>query len=308
MKIEISFNYIITIHNKENLVEAVLTHVIECMSENSETFAVLDGCTDGSESIIDEIICRNPHRRIHKVYENDVHELKSINAALKIASQNVGRINIILQDDVLLIDPQIESYLKKLFESDQKMGVVSLRHGANLSRSLFSRENIIPIMQHIESEAGHNPNYVNMLCYGYFIYKEVAIKSPICIPAYVIKQVGIPDERFAPWDDIAYCYKVSQAGYNNGVLAVPFRSDIDWGTTRKKNQKNNIYDVQQKNLLLFKQINNHQINTKRQIYNNTRYKIFTAPHNYKVSWIKYLKGLKSIIIEYLKFKYHIWIK
>ena len=106
------FNYIITIHNKENLIEKVLKSVISCCRENSYIYPVLDGCTDNTESIINSIIADNRQIPIKKIYTPDVHEILSINAALKVASQDEKGCNIILQDDVILEDQELE---KKVF-------------------------------------------------------------------------------------------------------------------------------------------------------------------------------------------------
>ena len=64
---------------------------------------------------------------------------------------------------------------------------------------------------------------------GHVAFREIAIKSPICIPSYVINQVGLPEEVYAPWDDIAYCYKISLAGFRNAIYALPFQSEVQWG-------------------------------------------------------------------------------
>ncbi|MGN6195289.1 MAG: hypothetical protein ACTHOB_10145, partial [Ginsengibacter sp.] len=80
------FNYIITIHNKEDLIEDVLNSVIKCCNANSFIYPVLDGCTDKSEEIVDQIIRENRNISINKIKVNDVHEIMSINEALKLSN------------------------------------------------------------------------------------------------------------------------------------------------------------------------------------------------------------------------------
>ncbi|MEJ2883673.1 glycosyltransferase [Pedobacter sp. GR22-6] len=304
---DIRFNYIITIHNKQDLIAEVLYHVVECMSESSEVFAVLDGCTDGSEERVNDIAAQYPNHRIHKIFENDVHELKSINAGILAATHQGECYNIILQDDVLLTDHLIESRLTALYSTMPNLGIVSLRHGANISRALMKNAATIPTYQYIESEVGHRPNLFKMLSIGEFIYKEIAIKSPICIPSAVVRKVGMPDERYAPWDDIAYCYAVSCAGFDNGVFAIPFKSDIEWGTTRKKIQHVTISSVQQKNLSLFKMQYNHGILPIKKIYNNKRYKIFSSDIRSNASVLDYLRDLTTLGIDSVKYLLKSWV-
>ena len=45
------FNYIITIHNKEDMIEQVMMCVLMCCRDNSHIYPVLDGCTDRTEDI-----------------------------------------------------------------------------------------------------------------------------------------------------------------------------------------------------------------------------------------------------------------
>ena len=47
---------------------------------------------------------------------------------------------------------------------------------------------------------------------------------------------------------MAYCYKVSNAGYANGVFAVNFLSDEKWESTRNKKKGLNPEHVTAKNL------------------------------------------------------------
>ena len=277
----IKFNYIITIHNKEKLIKDVLLSVMNSAGANSFIYPVLDGCTDGSEAIIDEIIASYPNVNIKKLYAPDVHELKSINIGLTNVNQAGEGYNIVLQDDVLLQDADLEKKCAALYQSIPDLGIVSFRHGGNISRGLIRKTSITdPLSDYIENECGHNPHAVSVLRNGFFVFREVVIKSPICIPSKVVREIGIPDESYAPWDDIAYCYKVSQAGYSNGVFAVDFRSDVDWGTTREKVQVVKIDKVQQKNLALFRTQNPELSKLDGNKYSTRKIQIFESNRQY----------------------------
>lgn len=297
------FNYIITIHNKESLIEEVLNGIINCVGEYSNIYPVLDGCTDRTETIVDSIIKSNPTIPINKVYADDVHELLAINAGLKAASQEGKGYNIILQDDVILKDKDLERKIIELYKNQESLGIVSFRHGGDISRSLLKlSRHISPIINYTESVNGHDINHAKPLPLNSFTYREVAIKSPICIPFDVIQNVGMPDERFAPWDDLAYCYKVSHAGYNNGVYALDIHSDIAWGTTRLKKQKNTISEVELKNLQLFKELFNPQFSEekRRRIYDTKIYSYTSeSPSNGTRKQLRYLFYRQKLLIKNL---------
>jgi GT2 family glycosyltransferase len=164
----------------------------------------------------------------------------------------------------------------------------------------------MPLRDYVENIKGHNPSPFNALQLGSFTYREIAIKSPICIPGYVIRKVGMPDERFAPWDDIAYCYTVSMAGFDNGVYAIDFASDLAWGTTRQKKQNNDIGAVHRKNLTLFKDMYLDEAVTrkKRPVYSHKTYKIFEPADPPRLTFKQKVSGarvhLERVAKYYLK--------
>ncbi|MCZ2340159.1 MAG: hypothetical protein LC127_18615, partial [Chitinophagales bacterium] len=67
-----------------------------------------------------------------------------------------------------------------------------------------------------------------------FAYRQIAIKSPICVPSYLVRKIGYLNKKLAPYahDDLEYGIRCYLAGYKNGVFAIKFRSDIKWGGTR----------------------------------------------------------------------------
>jgi len=233
----ISFNYIITIYNKEDLIGQVLENVIKCCGENSHIYPVLDGCTDNSEKIIDAIMELNSELSITKVFTDDVHELLSINAGLKAASQNGVGYNIILQDDVLLEDVEIEKKIINLYKQEgEKLGYVSFRMGANLKRDALTSKEAVPYENYIENVCGHGGGQMEMLPIGHIAYRTVPIKSPVCVPFKLINDIGINNEKLAPYchDDLDMAIRAIKKGYYNLVYAVKFKSELDWGGTREE--------------------------------------------------------------------------
>jgi glycosyltransferase involved in cell wall biosynthesis len=231
------FNYIITIHNKEELIEQVLMAILLCCRDNSYVYPVLDGCNDRTEEIVDSIIEKYSNLPITKVITPDVHEILSINAGLKAADQTGEAYNIILQDDVILADFRLEERIERLYEwGGSELGFISLRLGANFAEDAVHSSEINPFKDYLENAYGHGLPEAELLLPGYFSYRTVAVKSPVCLPSKLIQSIGLLDERLAPYmcDDIEYALRSSKAGFRNGVFGVRYYSDIKWGTTRTK--------------------------------------------------------------------------
>ena len=231
------FNYIITIHNKEDLIENVLNNVINCCGKNSYIYPVLDGCSDNTESIIDKVIKDNQGISIIKVFTDDVHELLTINEGLKAASQEGEGYNIILQDDVLLEDNDIEDKVFKLYQwGGDNLGYISFRLGANLDKNTLKTDNPYSYVDYVENAYGHGIKQAKMIPIGYFAFRNVAIKSPVCIPFKLIRDIGIYNEKLAPYghDDLDYSIRAINSGYYNGVFSIKFKSELEWGGTRSK--------------------------------------------------------------------------
>ncbi|MGV8934013.1 MAG: glycosyltransferase [Gallionellaceae bacterium] len=229
------FNYIITIHNKEDLIEKVVMSVLMCCRDNSYIYTVIDGCTDRTEEIIDGIISTYSGVPIIKVHTADVHELLSINAGLKSANQDEDGYNIILQDDVILADFLLESKVIALYEwAGPKLGYVSFRLGANFLDDAATSTSSVPLTDFVENAYGHGLQDAKVLLSGHFVYRSVPIKSPVCYPSKLVRMVGMFNEQLAPYghDDTELSIRLIKAGYRNGVFGVKFLSKVEWGGTR----------------------------------------------------------------------------
>jgi glycosyltransferase involved in cell wall biosynthesis len=76
---------ILTIHNKERLVAAVVGAILRHASEAvKELIVVLDGCTDGSEAAFDRTVGRlKPGVSIKRIHADDVWETKANNLGMR---------------------------------------------------------------------------------------------------------------------------------------------------------------------------------------------------------------------------------
>lgn len=244
------FNYIITIHNKEDLIEKVLMCIFMCCRDNSCIYLVLDGCTDKTERIIDDLMSTFAHIPIIKVHAPDVHELLSINAGLLATNQEGEGFNIILQDDVLLADFFLEEKVKALYNwAGPQLGYVSFRFGGNFTRDAATSGIPIPLTEWAESAYGFPQSDATVVLPGSLAYRTVAIKSPVCIPFVLLRSVGLLEERLAPYahDDTEFSIRCFKAGYRNAVFPICFYSDLKWGGTRRIPHPN-IAKIQERNM------------------------------------------------------------
>ena len=191
---------------------------------------------------IDEIIQKNPQTPIIKVYAPDVHELKSINAGLRAASQSEKGCNIILQDDVVIKDHDLEDLVYKIYDylGYFKIGYLGFRHGVNvylkdrpeISEYFRNREQLIEERNIIESAYGTGMTPVPLAPHK-MIERMVAVGSPQCLSCEVVNKIGVMDEQMAPvsWSCHDISLRCLEAGLHNYVFALNFQSELDWGTT-----------------------------------------------------------------------------
>jgi hypothetical protein len=235
------FNYIVTIHNREKLIRDVLWGILLGAGPDSHIYAVLDGCTDNTEAIIDAFTGYYAGVPLTKVYAADVHETLSINAGLLAAhgAMDGHGFNIILQDDVILADRNFESKVLQLYSAmGARLGVVSFRYGTNFCRNILDDTNPrLQVMDGIESAYGVGMS-AEPLMPGQFAYRSNPIKSPICVPCQLIRDVGILNGYFAPhtYDDTDLDIRAIAAGYFNGVFCLRWYSDVRWGGTRQNSE------------------------------------------------------------------------
>ncbi len=249
------FNYIITIHNKENLIRDVLTSVINCMGKNSYIYAVLDGCTDNTEKIMDSV-ANQMNIFIHKLYAPDVHEIRSINIGLKVASQEDPGFNIILQDDVILRDNNFEDKIKLFYEiiGYENVGMLSFRHGTNLIINEIQKEILECDLIASEFSSG---KYLDILKEGQFAKRVVAVRSPECISTYTVKKVGLMDEDLAPYtyDNHDYSLRCIKNNLSNFILSIKFESEEKWGGMRENPHPEAFKIMQRNRRILYKKHN-----------------------------------------------------
>lgn len=238
------FNYLITIHNSQNHIAKVIESILRVKGKDSKIYAILDGCTDRSEAMVDKF------PEVIKIITPDIREMLAINEGLRQSSH--ADFYFIMQDDVFLIDPLIEEKIKKCYEKCPDIGVLSLRHGGNL----IGEDTYNPFNEIIQSESQPYIQNIPLLPIGKMTCRQVLFKSPIVISAEVYKRLGGYDERFAPiaHDDTEYCMRAIAAGYKNMIVAIEVIQPMEMGGTRRVKQNIDFIQAHEKNMKLIREL------------------------------------------------------
>jgi GT2 family glycosyltransferase len=235
-------HFIITIHNKENLIQLVLEGIRKSTKDFAHTvnlICVFDGCIDRSEQLAGEVFAAFPKNyKLHKLFVDDVHELLSINSGIKyLDSLDTTREDLVffLQDDVILDDTRVVDSVLMCYQQFPDLGYLSFRCG--LATDIDSN-GILYEHSFLESEHGHwgqlSLNHFQEVKDMQFAFCEIVIKSPTCIKKRILDLVGCLDEKLAPFghDDLDLCIRLNLMGFRNAILGVRFVSKLDWGGTR----------------------------------------------------------------------------
>lgn len=222
----------------------MLSGVEEAASKGARVVIVLDGCTDGSAAVAAGFKASSA-LDVHLVEAPDVHEIKAINVGLRHTKPGYC---IILQDDVVLREPDLESMIRALCDNHNgAIGLISLRLATNLKRaSITDRlkrflrtrrvQYLSPMTDDYETVAAEHEHLdVAKVPYGVFVPRMVGIKSPVCITPELRKLEPFLDEQFAPYcyDDYDLSIRSLRAGLVNGLFALHFVSELEWGGTRQ---------------------------------------------------------------------------
>ena len=230
--------FILPIHNKEDLiVDAIKGIVASCVNE-FHVVCVIDGCSDSSEEIVRHFISQNKLKDKFTILKmNDVHEITCLNYGLtqvKLMNPSDDDLIFTVQDVVIIQESEIDSKFANLFETYNDLGYVSMRLGS----TIVNMGDTIGESNYVESVFGHWTQLgLNHFCrveHGSFVPTQLAIRSPTCVQWKRYKEIGFYDATLAPcgYDCHDFSIRMIQHGYQNGVFALKFRSDVSWGGMR----------------------------------------------------------------------------
>lgn len=230
------FSIILTIHNKDFLLKNVLESIKNNTNGSYEINAVLDGCSDQSEQILDSFIKENFQIKINKFLTDDVFETKANNVGLKNSS---GEYCIIIQDDMIINEYNWNNRLLKPILNFSDIFAVTARNAHNWvyninSQHQFLEENLdncwCDILIATDIVGRENINRET------FAIRDSVNRGPLLIRHDILQKVNYLDESFAPqdMDDHDLCYRVyKETGLKAGCYWLDIVSESSWGGTRK---------------------------------------------------------------------------
>ena len=226
----------LTIHNKDFLLQDSLERIKKFTRSSYEIVAVLDGCSDRSEEILDKWTKENPQIKIQKLYADNVFETKANNLAAK-SSQ--GEFVAIIQDDMLINEDGWDVRMLKPFHTFSDVFSVTSRTSHNWifnSDSHHVHLDQIPIgiwsdvLQHVDH--AHCKNTAR----DCFEIRDSSNRGPLVINHSDLEKMEYFDEGFYPLDmddhDLHYRMK-KKLGKVTGLYWIDFISDTNWGGTRE---------------------------------------------------------------------------
>ncbi len=228
----INFAYVVTVHNHGFMIERVLDGIIRNFCHPCCLYTVLDGCTDNSEEVIDKV-AKLYDVPIQKIYTPDVHEILSLNTAFRTILNTEADFVITVQDDVILKCPNLEHDIITAYQKYPKLGHIVFRLGANTR----VKEDGIEFFDPIENM--YSPVCAgDSLPEGHIAFRMIGCKSPSCIPTWLLREIGLLDERLAPcdYDDVEFSLRCLKNGYDTAVLCEKYQSEVEWGGHRIKDQ------------------------------------------------------------------------
>ena len=114
---------ILTVHNKDWLLEKVLEGIYYNTRTPYELIIVLDGCSDNSERVVWDTLLSTPVEW-KLLHAPDVYETKANNLGLKAAS---GDKVIIIQDDIIVNEKDWNVRMEKPFKLGKSRQVYTLK-------------------------------------------------------------------------------------------------------------------------------------------------------------------------------------
>ena len=154
---------------------------------------------------------------------------------------------MVLQDDVILEEPELEHKVSALYEaSERRIGYLSFRLAGDVRLSpLYKRAR--QALRSGPSALRYSAEEFNLfggprehlkiprLRFEEFRSFMVGIKSPVCITPALRAAEPFLDEDFAPYcyDDVDLSLKSLRRGLINGLFPLRFCSEVEWGGTRK---------------------------------------------------------------------------
>lgn len=232
-----SLSIVLTIHNKEWLLEKVINQILNTTTGNYELVFVVDGCTDGSEAIVDRFISGCPsHVTMKKTVTPNVFETRANNAGMKLCTGD--RITII-QDDMVILERDWNTRMQKPLDKFSDVFAVTARTAHNWvynpnSVHQYMTEDLdncwCDIIDHTDHK--HKNNTLREI----FAIRSCVNRGPLLFDHETLQKLNyFPEEKIIKqdMDDHYLCFSAyKNLGKLCGLYWINFESQDSWGGTR----------------------------------------------------------------------------
>ena len=243
---------ILTIHNKDFLVEQSLNAIKKFTQGTYELIIVLDGCADNSEFLVSNFLKENKNLKIKTINTPDVFETKANNVGLKLAESDYV---IIIQDDQIVNEEGWNQRLIKPFTTYEDVFAVSANCSHNWvvnsrSKHIHLNKNLNDCWSDVLDHTDH-AGAVWGLPRNTFAVRQCANRGPLAINHEDLIKLNYFDEIFEPlcMDDHDLCFRArKKLNKIVGCYVTDFISDFSWGGTHTSSgHKPWFYEANHKN-------------------------------------------------------------
>jgi glycosyltransferase involved in cell wall biosynthesis len=216
---------VLTIHNKDFLIEKVCHSLVNNLSNNTNQFIVVfDGCTDNSIPIVKNILKDVKRMKVDYVYTDNVFETKANNAGLKIVENDYA---LLIQDDMVVNEKDFDIRMLKPYQTFDDVFAVT---------SFIAHNNTY-------NEQSGEINYIDMAgkkdsSRDIFYAREYGNRGPLMYDYQDVVKLNFLDEYFSPqnYDDMDISMRAfKELNKVSGLYWIDYTSDPSWGSTRQKN-------------------------------------------------------------------------
>ena len=221
-----SVSVVMPIHNQENIIAQIIENLFICSSENvCEFIFVIDGCTDRTEKIVQEQMCRKlTNKPIRLLYANDVYETKACNLGFRAAK---GDYICNFQDDMLVTEKNYDQRMMKPFSVIPELIGVTARDAVNVRIKGDELD-----FYDVFGKDVNSPRNI-------FGIRDIINRGPILFDHQKLEKVDCLDENFIQFQDDTdlFLRAYQEKGYMSGAYVINYESPLQWGSTRKSPHK-----------------------------------------------------------------------
>ena len=225
---------ILTIHNKEWLVQQVLDGIVKNTKGDYELIVVLDGCTDKSFDIVEDYFY-DKKQNVKIATTPDVYETKANNVGLKSAE---GEYVIIVQDDMIIKEEGWNLRMQKPFDAFDDVFAVTSRTAHNWEFNPDTKHlGMIEDLDNCWCDICIHTNHADRtnISRDTFAVRSSVNRGPLMINHEDLKKLNYLDEEFSPqdMDDHDLMYRMHrELNKVCGCYWIDFESKDEWGGTR----------------------------------------------------------------------------